>query len=296
MLGHLGRGRQEVVDERRRQRVAGVVVDEVLEQHAADALHDAAEDLALDDRRVDHRAAVLRDDVAQDLRHAGVAVDLDDAEVGGVRPRREARRAGTARSPPARLTALAAACSAKRYAADGDLLHRRSTRAGVPCTNTAPVLDVEVVRRGLQRVGGDGEHLVPHGLGRLPGPRRRRPPRCGLPPVPGPYGVDCGVALDDRDVVVVDAEGVGDDLGHRRLDALPVRRRAEVGDDLAARLDPHGGALGGQASVRPSTSARRRRSSPRPSSRPSARAVGLLGLRNASSRAARAPARASPAA
>ena len=37
------------------ERVAVVVVDEVLEQHAADALDHAAGDLALDDHRVDHR-------------------------------------------------------------------------------------------------------------------------------------------------------------------------------------------------------------------------------------------------
>ena len=37
------------------ERVAVVVVGEVLEQRAADALHGAAGDLALDDVGVDHR-------------------------------------------------------------------------------------------------------------------------------------------------------------------------------------------------------------------------------------------------
>ena len=71
---------------------AVVVVDEVLEQHAADALHHAAEDLAFDDHGVDHAAAVLRHDVALHLGDPRVGVDLDDADVGRVRPRGELRR------------------------------------------------------------------------------------------------------------------------------------------------------------------------------------------------------------
>ena len=62
-----------------------VVVDEVLEERAADALHRAAGDLAFDDRRVDHHAAVLADDVAQQRDHAGVRIDLDRADVARVR-------------------------------------------------------------------------------------------------------------------------------------------------------------------------------------------------------------------
>ena len=68
MRRDVGRGREQVVEERRRERVAVVVVDEVLEEGAADALDGAAGDLALDDRRVDHHAAVLADDVAQQPR------------------------------------------------------------------------------------------------------------------------------------------------------------------------------------------------------------------------------------
>ena len=52
----------------RGERVAVVVVDEVLVEHAADPLHDAARDLPVDDHRVDDDAAVLAHDVTQD-RH-----------------------------------------------------------------------------------------------------------------------------------------------------------------------------------------------------------------------------------
>ena len=59
---------QQVVDERRGEQLAVVVVRGALEQHTADALRDAAGDLALDDRRVDQRAAVLHHEVAVDAR------------------------------------------------------------------------------------------------------------------------------------------------------------------------------------------------------------------------------------
>ena len=48
-------------------------------------LHRAAGDLSLDDRRVDHHAAVLADDVAQQRDGAGVRIDLDRADVARVR-------------------------------------------------------------------------------------------------------------------------------------------------------------------------------------------------------------------
>jgi len=42
----------------------------------------AAEDLALDEERVDDVAAVVADDVADDSDLAGVGVDVEDADVG----------------------------------------------------------------------------------------------------------------------------------------------------------------------------------------------------------------------
>ena len=62
--------------------------------------------------------------------------------------------------------------------------------------------------------------------------------------MPGPYGVESDSPWTTVTSSYGDAEGVGDDLRHRRLDALTVRRGAEVGDDLPARFDPHRGAFG----------------------------------------------------
>ena len=90
--GDLGRARHEVVQEGRRERVAHVVVREVLEQRAADALDDAAGDLAFDNLGVDHRAAVLAHDVTQQLDESCVHVDLARAHVRGVDPDRRIGR------------------------------------------------------------------------------------------------------------------------------------------------------------------------------------------------------------
>ena len=63
-----------------------LVVDAVLEQRLPDALHDAAVDLSFDDHRIDHRADIVHRDVAQQLHHAGIRIDLD---LGDVRAGRE---------------------------------------------------------------------------------------------------------------------------------------------------------------------------------------------------------------
>ena len=85
-VGHLGRGGQQVVEQRDRARLAVVVVDEALVEHGRQPLHDSAADLALDDGRVDHGAAVLDHEVTGDADHPGVHVDLDPAAVRGLGP------------------------------------------------------------------------------------------------------------------------------------------------------------------------------------------------------------------
>ena len=65
-----------------------------------------------------------------------------------------------------------------------------------------------------------------------------------LPPVPRPNAVDRAVALHDRDVVELDAELLGDDLRHRRLDALAVRAGTERDGHLPARVHAHDRGLG----------------------------------------------------
>ena len=83
-LGHLGGARQQVVGERRAERLAVRVEAHLFVERGADALGRAADDLAVDDHGVDQGAAVLDHDVVQDLDFAGLGIDGDDGGVGGV--------------------------------------------------------------------------------------------------------------------------------------------------------------------------------------------------------------------
>ena len=74
-LRHLVGGRQQVIHEALGHQLAFVVIDELLQQRGAEAVGDAAERHALDDMRVDHRAAVMADHVAPDLGLAERGID-----------------------------------------------------------------------------------------------------------------------------------------------------------------------------------------------------------------------------
>ena len=77
VAGHVVGARHRVVHVAGRKLLALGVVDDFLKQRLADALADAAVDLALDDHRVDDDAEVVAGDELQDLGLAGVRVDLD---------------------------------------------------------------------------------------------------------------------------------------------------------------------------------------------------------------------------
>ena len=79
----------------------------------------------------------------------------------------------------------------------------------------------EVVRRGFHQVRGDRQHFVAHGDGGL-ARRATGDDRGAAPARAGAVGRRLRIGLHDGDVLVGDAEVVGDDLGHGRLDALTV--------------------------------------------------------------------------
>ena len=64
---HLAHRRHQIIGECDGERIAAFVVGELLHQRAAEALREAAGDLALDQRRIDGAADVIADDVAQHL-------------------------------------------------------------------------------------------------------------------------------------------------------------------------------------------------------------------------------------
>ena len=66
------------------QQLAVLVIDRVLAQRLADALHDPAMRLAIDQQRVDDRAEIIDESIADDLDHAGLGVDLDLGDVAAI--------------------------------------------------------------------------------------------------------------------------------------------------------------------------------------------------------------------
>ena len=83
-LGNFARGRRQVIGQRAGEDVAFVAVDDLLQQRIADALRDAAMDLAVRDHRIDDAAGILGHEEFLDRDVAGLDVDLDDRHVAGV--------------------------------------------------------------------------------------------------------------------------------------------------------------------------------------------------------------------
>ncbi len=76
--------RQKIIGESRGQRLASGIVAHVLEQRGADPMRDRADDLSLDHQRIDHAAAVVHDDVAEQGDTPGGDIDLDFADMRAV--------------------------------------------------------------------------------------------------------------------------------------------------------------------------------------------------------------------
>src|SRR5206468_7648357 len=75
---HFGGAGQEVVGQGAGERLARLVVGDLFVKRGADASYDAAADLPFDGYRVDHRAAILRDGVIEELDKPGLGVDRHD--------------------------------------------------------------------------------------------------------------------------------------------------------------------------------------------------------------------------
>ena len=97
----VARARDRVGRERAGDVVAVLVEGDLLEQRLRDALGDAAVDLALEQLLVVDAARVVDGDVPDELRQAGLGVDLDDGEVGAERVR-GVRRLEVVLAPPGR--------------------------------------------------------------------------------------------------------------------------------------------------------------------------------------------------
>ena len=117
----LHRRRQQEIHVARRQRLPVTVAGELLVKSAADSLGHSAADLPLHDGRIDHRAAVVLDHVAEHVDVARLDVDLDDGGVAAAGKRRLRRRVVTGRFEPGRLAGCQHGASPRLDQAQGGL-------------------------------------------------------------------------------------------------------------------------------------------------------------------------------
>jgi hypothetical protein len=151
---NFARGRRHVVGERRGLRIAGLVVDDLLEQRVTDALRDAAVHLAVGDHRIDDAAGILHRKEFFDFRAAGLDIDLDDGDVAGI-----GEGAG-------RIVVGALAQARRDLAFElmglmiGGTGQCRDRRCAVGPQNLGvAVFEHDVVRCSLQNMAGDGQQF-----------------------------------------------------------------------------------------------------------------------------------------
>ena len=237
------RPRERVVHHRAREQLAVVAVDRAFPQRLADPLGDAAVELAVDDHRVDLLADIVHGDIANQVHHPRLLVDLDEGHVG---PERECAvgRVVVGRLVEVRLHVHRRI--EREVQRERDLLDRLDLVRRALDT-IARAVDLDVLRVRLQHVGGVAPGLLADLAGRLDrgaGAHVRR--AAAVRAVAERRAL--GIRVLDDDVLHRDAQLVADDLGVRRLVALALRLGADGDDGLAGQVDldvgglPHRGA------------------------------------------------------
>src|SRR5580704_5405143 len=89
---YVRRARHGIIHERAGQKLTIAVVDGLFHQRLADALYDAAVELAFNDERIDDDAEVVDTGILGDLDDSGLRIDLDLGDMAAVRV---GRRAGS---------------------------------------------------------------------------------------------------------------------------------------------------------------------------------------------------------
>ncbi len=236
-LGHLGRHRHQVVGHGGGQQVALLVIDAVLVQRAAQALHDAAAHLFVDQQRVDHAAAILDAPVFEQLHHAGLGIDFDPAGLDAV-----CEGEGVVLGDEvARLHQFARQILGQRVASEIDdaaeLAERHAFAPGVAVHHLAHA-DIERLGRCLEHRAGHHQDLL---LQRDGGLQRRlaADTRAAAGPGAAAIGRGLGVAGDDLHAFERHADAVGHDLAQDAFRPLPLLRHAGQHDDGAVGIHAH---------------------------------------------------------
>ena len=229
---------KEPVDE-----LAVLVVDGALHERLADALHDAAMELALDQQRVHHRAEIVDHRVFDDL-------DVRRSR-GRPRPRRCGSRSGRPRARP-RGRGRRRACRARRRAAARSRAAARA-RSMMPIARSVPAMRKAPVPRIRCRRGAASSTCeaasLPFSITLWPASTMAAPLAMidFEPPVPPPA---CRRSLSPctRRIASNGTPSVCDQhLGEGRPVALAVVERAGDDGDGAVVLEPDVAGLAGSA-------------------------------------------------
>src|SRR5215472_13001070 len=140
----------------------------MLKESLANALHDPAMDLALEQERVDGAAEIVDDSVALDCDDAGIGVDLYLNDVASVREGLSWRYAVMRRVEPRLYPRRQFRGIARR------LRHRENIEAEISARYAEyPISKTYVLRRHFQKVRGELRPFADNGASRLV--KRRAP-------------------------------------------------------------------------------------------------------------------------
>ena len=258
-LRDLDAGGHRVVGQRARQEAAVAAVVELLVQRRAHALREGAADLAVDQRRIEQAAGVVRGHVAVDAHAAGVAVDLHAAQVeheavGGRRVHTVLRvgrgqRLGREHGGGAQAGGHAGGQQRRRPVGQPGHARQRLRLLGPVGHEDASVGEAQRIRRAAPLRSGDARQLVAqfhrrqmHGAGHRAGKAARVVAGSHRP------GVLVGVELDvDHHRLGRDAERVGHHLRAHGHVALAGGRGGDRDGGAAQQVDRHRG--GGDRAV-----------------------------------------------
>ena len=250
------RRRQVVVLEVRVQDAALLVVLVLLHERRAEALHGAADDLAVERPRVDDRAGVVHGGVAQELELPGLGIDLDhgdvpgvaderveDAEVGAIVARQRRQRVVVGRLRGEAALHVGRQVEPEHVRAERDL-GQRELAVGHAAHAHRAVAELEVALGDLELVGDEALDLVLE-LGRGARHGARDHDRVARAAGTGAGQRVLRVGVGHRDRARVDVELLGHDLRDDGLGAVaPERLRVQRDDDAAGRVDLQARALG----------------------------------------------------
>ena len=240
-VGHLAGHRHQVVGHAAIEQLAAAVVEAFLVERAADALHDRAAHLLVDQHRVDDAAAVFHRPMLEQFDEAGLDVDLDIGclhAIGedegvvalGVMARhhqlgREARWQGVGPE-----------------VGDAAEFGQRHQLGLARSVDHRIAVQRQLGRRPAQDRRGHQQDVLAQ---RLAGLQHRFAADAGAARGPGAAAIrrDIGVAGDDADLVHRHADRVGGDLRKDCFIALALLADADQHSDAAGRLEAGGRAV-----------------------------------------------------